>query len=114
MKSDADFPKIYKFTFNFLKGEEARNVKVEYAIQMWVILLKYFYGESITPFLEKWTEFLEDQMKNKGTNGVKRDEWNSLLDLFKDKGILIEDMVASNEDCWPILFDSFFEYLQSQ
>lgn len=111
LRSDAEFPKIYKFTFNFLKGEEARNVQIDHAIQMWGILLKNYYGSSIEPFLEKWESFLESQ-KAQGINGIKKDEWNSLLDLFKEKGIELSGMVQDDADCWPILFDSFMEYLK--
>lgn len=114
LRSGSEFPKIYKFVFNFLKGEDARNVNVDYAVSMWELLFKEYYGDSITPFLEKWKAFLENQKETNGLNGIKKDEWNSLLDLFKDKGILLEGMKSSDEDLWPILFDNFFEYLANQ
>ena len=113
LKSKDEFEKIYKFTFTFLKGEEARNVKIDYAIPMWELLLKQYYGEKIEPFLQRWTLFLQDQKNNQGLNGIKKDEWNSLLDLFKDKGIALDKMVQDDADCWPLLFDSFLESLAS-
>mmetsp|Transcript_39357 Transcript_39357/g.38905 ORF Transcript_39357/g.38905 Transcript_39357/m.38905 type:complete len:82 (-) Transcript_39357:25-270(-) len=78
---------------------------------MWGILLKNFYGSSIEPFLEKWNAFLENQKETQGINGIKKDEWCSLIDLFKEKGIELSGMVPDEMDCWPILIDSFFEYL---
>lgn len=86
---------------------------VDYAIAMWDILLPELYGEKIKPFLNKWKEFLEAQKEEKGLNGIKKDEWNSLLDLFGAKGIKLEDMKTDESDCWPILFDSFLEYINS-
>lgn len=107
-----EFPKIYKFVFNFLKGEVARNVNIDHAIAMWDLLLKEYYGSKIDPFLEKWKAFLENQKENKNINGIKKDEWNSLLDLFQAKGIDVNNMKGSEEECWPILFDNFFEYME--
>lgn len=105
-----DFPKIYKFVFTFLKGEEARNIKIEHASQMWSLLLKRYFGEEIEPFLEKWTKYLEKKQEE-GTNGIKKDEWNSLLEFLRDKGIQLSKMKADEMDCWPILIDEFLEYL---
>ena len=112
LKKSAEFPKIYKYVFSFLKGELARNVNVDHAIHMWKILLTEFYGESINPFLEKWEEFLENQKEVNKLNGIKKDEWMSLLELLKSKGIDVDEMSGSEEECWPILFDSFFEFLK--
>ncbi len=113
LKSKSEFPKIYKFVFNFLKGEDGRNIKIEHAILMWQLLLKEQYGSKIDPFLEKWKAFIEYQKENKGLNGIKKDEWNSVLDLFSEKGIEVEGMKSSEEDCWPILFDNFFDFLSA-
>lgn len=68
LKKEADFVNIYKFVFNFLKGEDARNVNIDYAIPMWELLLKEFYGSKIDAFLLKWKEFLQS---NKNLNGIK-------------------------------------------
>lgn len=114
LRNTTDFPKIYKFVFNFLKGEAARNVNIEYAVSMWELLLKERYGSKIQPFLERWVEFLNDQKDNNGLNGIKKDEWNSLIDFFEVKGIDPNNMKASEEDCWPILFDGFLEFLNPE
>ena len=113
LKSDTEFPKIYRYVFNFLKGDAARNLQIDHAIAMWDLLLPTKYGKKILPFLQKWKEFLEFQKDSKGINGIKKDEWNSLLDLFKEKGIDLSGMKPSDEDCWPLLFDSFFEFLNT-
>jgi hypothetical protein len=97
--------------FNFLKGEDARNINIDHAVAMWDLLFLQQYGSKIEPFLEKWKAFIEYQKEHKGLNGIKKDEWNSVLDLFNDKGIEISGMKSSDEDCWPILFDNFFDYL---
>jgi len=104
---------IYKFVFSFLKGEDARNVNVDYALAMWDLLLPEYYGKNINQFLDKWKEFLEHQKTECGLNGVKKDEWNSLIDLFEAKGTKLENISSSDDDCWPILFDSFFEYIKT-
>lgn len=114
LKSNSEFPKIYKFVFDFLKGEVARNVNVDFALPMWDLLLKEHYGSEIEPFLLQWSEFIEHQKTNNSLNGIKKDEWISLLDLFAQKGTDVKNMKSSDEDCWPILFDSFFEYLKSK
>lgn len=111
IRNTNDFPNIYRFVFNFLKGEAARNVNIDFAIAMWELLFKERFGSDIEPFLEKWKLFLIDQKDSHGLNGIKKDEWFSLLDLFKDKGIALEGMKPSDEDGWPILFDSFFDFL---
>lgn len=111
LKNENEFLKIYKFVFNFLKGEAARNVNIEFAIAMWDLLLKERFGSKVEPFLEKWKEFLVNQKDNNGLNGIKKDEWFSLMDLIKEKGLNLADMRPSDVDCWPILFDSFFEFI---
>lgn len=108
-----EFVNIYKYVFNFLKGEDARNVVVDHAIAMWDLLLTERYGKQIQSFLDKWKEFLEKQKTEHGLNGIKKDEWNSLLELFAAKGTKVEDMKGNEEECWPILFDSFFEHVNS-
>lgn len=113
LRDKSEFVNIYKYVFNFLKGEDARNVVVDHAIAMWDLLLTERYGKDIQPFLEKWKEFLEKQRAESGLNGIKKDEWNCLFELFAAKGIKVNDMKGSEEECWPILFDSFFEYVNS-
>lgn len=112
LQDQYEFPKIYKYVFDFLKEDMAKNVSIDYAIQMWKLLLKERYGSDVDEFLDKWVEFMEKERDDKGVKGVTKDQWNSLLDLFKYKGMTLDKMVASEDDCWPILFDNFFEYLQ--
>lgn len=70
-QNEGDFANIYKFVFSFLKGEDARNVNIDYAIAMWELLFKEHYGKKIDPFLEKWKEFLVKQKDEQGLNGIK-------------------------------------------
>ena len=72
LKNEKDFGDVYKFVFNFLKGEDARNVIIDYAIPMWELLLKEYYGSKIESFLERWKDFLQKQRDENGLNGIKK------------------------------------------
>ena len=45
---------------------------------------------------------------------LNKDEWLSMIDLLKAKGTDVKNMKASEEDCWPILFDGFLEFLNPE
>mmetsp|Transcript_16615 Transcript_16615/g.14510 ORF Transcript_16615/g.14510 Transcript_16615/m.14510 type:complete len:89 (+) Transcript_16615:568-834(+) len=85
------------------------------AILMWDYLLIPRYGKAVEKFIGTWKKFLESRKEAGTTNGIKRDEWNMLLILFQEKGMDVDHMQPSGDDeNWPLLFDSFFEYLNQQ
>jgi hypothetical protein len=68
------------------------------------------------PLAAPWAAFLVQQRPADGPKPavVTKDEWSSLLQFlrrYKDKAALIKDF--SEDDAWPLLFDSFVAHLKA-
>lgn len=76
MTDDAQFLKLYKFTFGFATEKGFKNVEVETACALWQL----FLGKKCS-FLGKWIKFLTEEKKD--LKVVTRDTWDLFYDLVK-------------------------------
>ncbi|KAG7697221.1 hypothetical protein KL951_002583 [Ogataea haglerorum] len=97
------FKKVYQFTYKFILEKNERNVPTETAVEYWNLMLPQTYK----PELETFVRFL----KETGHKGITKDQWNMLYPFLKTYH---EDNKLSNYDesqSWPVLMDSFHEWL---
>ena len=58
--------------------------------------------------LKKFIEYI----KEIGLKGIKRDEWENIFHFFKQNPNDLNNY--SVDDCWPVIYDEFAEWLKSK
>ncbi|AOW07726.1 defective in cullin neddylation protein 1 [Yarrowia lipolytica] len=100
---NADFQKIYKFTYGFLLQEGQRVLPQETAVDYWRLLLTGKYEH-----LDKWLSFVTEKYKR----NISRDAWNMLYEfmLFQAKDPSLESY--DEDGAWPSVIDEYVEFLK--
>ncbi|XP_061825247.1 DCN1-like protein 5 isoform X1 [Nerophis lumbriciformis] len=93
------FKNIYRYSFDFARDKDQRNLDMDTAKSMLALLL----GRS-WPLLPVFVQFLE-QSKYKGVN---KDQWYNVLEFSRT---IRTDLTNYDEDgAWPVLIDEFVEW----
>ncbi|KAI9015985.1 defective in cullin neddylation 1 [Hyaloraphidium curvatum] len=94
-----DFKELYKFTFQFARGEQ-RVVDVEMAKIFWRMLLEHEPSHA-----ELFAQYLEEK---KPAKSITRDQWTS----FRDFCTVVKPDLSNWDDngAWPLLFDDYVEW----
>lgn len=100
---NADFQKIYKFTYGFLLQEGQRVLPQETAVDYWRLLLTDKYEH-----LDKWLAFVTEKYKR----NISKDAWNMLYEfmLFQMKDPSLESY--DEDGAWPSVIDEYVEFLK--
>jgi DCN1-like protein 1/2 len=95
----ASFRSFYIYSFDYNKPRGQRSMPVEYARQLWALLLSDRFVH-----LNMWLEFLEGR-----TQVITRDTYVLVLDFATT---ILPDMSNFDEvgGAWPVLLDEFVEY----
>ena len=104
VKNETKFAEMYKYTFDFAKEKDKRNVDVELACDLWDLLIG-----SKCQFLEQWKAFVVGKKERGEQLVVTRDTWDLFFDLVKQT----RGNIANFEDdgAWPSMIDQFVEGL---
>nr|XP_057931492.1 DCN1-like protein 5 isoform X1 [Doryrhamphus excisus] len=93
------FKNIYRYSFDFARDKDQRNLDMDTAKSMLALLL----GRS-WPLFPVFLQFLE-QSKYKGVN---KDQWYNVLEFSRS---IRTDLTNYDEDgAWPVLLDEFVEW----
>jgi DCN1-like protein 1/2 len=103
LKQEANFAKLYKFTFGFATERGFKNVEVETACALWELFLG-----SQCQFLKKWVSFLNEEKKD--LKVITRDTWDLFYDLVKQTKGDLKNFV--DDGAWPSQIDEFILYTQ--
>jgi len=111
----AYFSRVYTFTFNFAKTENARSISVENAIAFWSLLLAIGLSGSALPrngWRDEYTQWWFDFLGEKGGKGVSKDTWAMLPDFIKtiDEKFENHDLEAA----WPSTIDDFVDWAKEK
>jgi len=104
-QNEDNFLSFYMFVFDYLRAQEGETKLVlsrDDAIMAWNLL----------GINKKWKLFpkWEAFWKQSNRMGVPRDTWQVLLKFIANVG---DDMKNySEDDCWPMVFDDFAEFIQ--
>ncbi|KAI5810713.1 Cullin binding-domain-containing protein [Pyronema omphalodes] len=106
LDNDADFKKIYKYTFNLALPPGQRSLPLDIAVYYWRLLLK----DRFKNHMDDWIEFLE----NKDRNSVTRDTWNCMYE-FVQLARSDPDLITYDVDgAWPSILDDFVRHQRSK
>ncbi|KAF5373160.1 hypothetical protein D9758_001581 [Tetrapyrgos nigripes] len=93
----AAFQKLYTFCFNLVKPEQSRNIDMETASVLWIVLLAPKY-----PVVKEVVDFVQEKGSYKAVN---KDLWNMMLEFCKTVKPDLSNYEA--DGAWPTLLDDF-------
>ena len=97
------FKPFYSFCFDYLR-EDKKSLSVEECKLLWKILS---FDNQRWPLWNDWMSFLE----TKAIKSVAKDDWNLLFNFILKYPKNLDNFV--DEDPWPILIDSFVEFVET-
>ena len=101
-EAQKSFDSYYGFTYAFGldKDKGERVLPAAVALPLWQLV---FSGETTSPHLDKWLDFLQ----RKKTRGITRDTWD--LYLLFTRTIAADYSNYDEMEAWPSLLDEFVE-----
>jgi len=102
--NEEGFKEFYKWMFGYLKEDSKRKtIDLDMATAVWEEILKGRFA-----YLTEWLEFLEQESKPK----INRDVWNQLVEFafFIKRDFKNWDPNGA----WPVLIDTFAEWMQKK
>lgn len=102
LKDPETFRKIYNFTFDYAKTEGQKSMKLEFASELWNLLIPLDPDSQFpAEHLSWWQEFLVER----GSKAVSKDTWTLFLEFTRT----IDPLFLRHDDeaAWPSLIDDF-------
>jgi len=103
------FRPFLDFIFRYYKEPHQKNLLVDVAIALWVVIFKNSYK-----YLDDWIEFLRLERNQKAVKAINLDQWKQFYEFTLESEENIFGKYNLNEGSYPLIIDDFISYLRDR